>query len=253
MKRETLTIIAVFALISTNAMAVVFENGLSNDITTSTYYQENVEIRDSFLGGITEVNLLSGGRIASADVYENSHINIAGGEVYNGPWTITTGTVNTHDSSVAYISAGSILRYAYANDDSQIIISGGTINSNLVAYESTSIHLSGGAINGSLAAYDNSSVYVSGGAVGSMIDAYGTSVLTFIGKDFVFGGVEVDYGTFDTLGNESVHAPLSGTTLAGDPISYDLYFVQGTQVVLIPEPTTLLLLGLGGLLLRIRK
>ena len=227
----TIWVMVVIVFVSSNAMAVLFDNGLSNDITNDLYRRDHIEIMDSFLGGITQVNLLPGGRIESADVYENSVINIDGGRIdygYNEYY------IKTHDSSKAYMSGGILFCKVYTYDNSQMTISGGSMRFNLYAY-------------------GNSKIYVSGGAVEDTIRAYDNSILTFIGKDFVFGGVEVDYGTFDTMGEAYVNAPLSGLTLAGDPISYDLYFEQGTQVVLIPEPCSIMLLGIGAVTLRRKR
>jgi hypothetical protein len=171
---------------------------------------------------------LPGGQIESLKAYNNSLINISGGYV-------------GHD--------------LFAYDSSTIYISGGTSTSypNLRAYNSSKIYISGGDIFYDLYANAGSNIYVSGGTIGEEIRAYAGSTITFIGQNFVFAGVNVGYGEFNTGGRASVRAPLSWTLPNGDQLNYQIYFEQGSSIILIPEPATLLMLGLGGMLLRKRN
>ena len=217
------------------AMGTLYDDGLTHNIITNFYNQ--IEIRDSFFGGVTKLNLLPGGLIYDVKVYDNSLLDVSGGESNNG--------IEAYNSSKVYISSGGIPSYH-----------------SLKAYDSSSVYMTGGGIgyetatgSGILYAYDNSNVYISGGYINGGVRAFSGSTVTFIGADFIFGGVSVNYGEYDTNGQDSVQAPISWSLPNGDTFSYNVIFYEGATVVLaeVPEPATLLLFSLGGLFLRKRR
>ena len=208
----------------------VIDDGKINNIyyTISDY----IDVRHDFWGNTTTVNLLSGGSITGLYAYDNSHINVSDGAI------------------------GSIL---YAYDNSYVDISGGSITSDLQAYDNSQVSISGGSIMDGLNATDDSKVYISGGSIRYDIRigvySYDKSSLTIYGSDFAINGVSVSTGsTFYAFEDGSQrNGTLTGTLVNGDPINNDFSIVGNSQLVLIPEPTTLLLFGLGGLMLRKRK
>jgi len=82
-------------------------------------------------------------------------------------------------------------------------------------------------------------------------------VLTIDGSDFAVDGTDVGYTElYSILGLNASDEPirrLTGTLFNGEPINNDFHIGSNAKIVLIPEPATLLLLGLGGLSLAHRR
>ena len=71
------------------------------------------------------------------------------------------------------------------------------------------------------------------------------------GTNFTINGSPVEYGTYINLnGQNYTDYYLTGTLLSGEAISNHIYLYDDTSLVLIPEPATLFLLGLGAVMLR---
>lgn len=91
-----------------------------------------------------------------------------------------------------------------------------------------------------LLTYDYSDAYICGGVIGGDLDLWEHSQLTIEGTGFNY-----PYGTYS-----SIIGHLTGTLLNGDPIATPFYLHDSATMTLVPEPATLLLLGLGGVILR---
>jgi hypothetical protein len=109
-----------------------------------------------------------------------------------------------------------------------------------------------------LFADDSSSITVSGGTINDNIFANGQGQIILWGADFAVDGTPVGYGTLTSIfGGDLGYDPariLTGTLANGDPIDVLFRLGDSSSIVLVPEPTTLLLLGFGGLaLLRKRR
>jgi len=206
----------------------------------------------------TEV-MIRDGAIISMDLWacSSSKVTISGGKL--------DGLVAFHSSFITF-SAGSFDSNFYATDSSQVCFSGGSINSSLKAKYNSLVTFSGGDIENDLDARDNSRVTVSGGTIGDDIFAgfyfrEHTSLITFEGSDFKINGASVAYGTFasdyavsgtDPYGNLCLTGILTGTLTNSDILNNTFYIFDNADITFVPEPTTFLLLGLGGLILRKR-
>lgn len=92
---------------------------------------------------------------------------------------------------------------------------------------------------GTLYAKHNSQVDISGGDIGHIL-ANDLSVIVINGFDFNY-----DYGYItDTFGM------LTGTLLSGEIFTTNFERYGDAQILIVPEPATLLVFGLGGLTLR---
>lgn len=211
-----------------------------------------------YLWDSSTANVTLGGYIISAYVNDEATLNFSGGSA-NFLDAYNTSSVNllpegtgggiehlyAHNTSSVDIS-GAIIGYLDALDTSSVNISGGRVNY-LDAYSTSSVDISGGTVSYLYAEY-TSSVDISGGRVGNL-QANHTSTTTFYGQDFALGdGLWLDgnqlMGTGILAGEWS-----NGVSWTTEIMNHD----TTATILLIPEPATLLLLGLGGLLIRHRK
>jgi len=237
------------------------------------YDRSRVNVSGGTIGGYlaaydnSEI-IISGGsidRYGYLAAYDSSVITISGGSIDGGlrAWdnsrvTISGGTVNgglgAYNSSEMTISGGSIDSGLNVTHSSIVNVSGGTIGG-LFAFHSSIVNISGGTIDGYLTACDSSVITLSGGS----IDRYGyliawpNSMITFMGNDFAINGIDVGYGEFDTGGKDWVYGTLTGTLASGDYLDNEFRIYSGSRIVLVPEPATPLLLGLGVVMLHRKR
>ena len=206
------------------------------------------------------VTFTSDANIQSGDNY------VYGGDIYDTPpnhttVTMTGGTVGdsmrVHDASILNMSGGNVFGLG-ALENSTVNISGGsvagldlygnataTISQNAIIYsaavmESSILNMNGGTV-ANLGGDENSILNISGGNISDMLGAYGNTIINVYGYDLSMtqsGGTHgVGQITGYWLNDSQFTINLGGT---------DAY----THINLIPEPTSLLLLGVGAFLLR---
>jgi hypothetical protein len=191
-----------------------------------------------------------------------------------------------HATTVAFytdgvIQDGDVYDYVSVYNNAKVDMSGGTVSEILTAYSSSTINISGGILN-ILDSWDSSILTLVGNP---QINELGVS---FSGRANIFGGtinflkvgssnpvnlydgIISDYllatSTVNIYGYDFQYNPLAGDYRGGQltgfwmddtPFSIDLYYDDTpggvpvdtyAHIVLIPEPATLLLLGLGVLL-----
>lgn len=141
-----------------------------------------------------------------------------------------------------------------ASETSSIIVSGGSTDYDLEAYENGNIIIESGFIGDELGAYDQSQISLKGGQVNSnlFVDSHG--ILTIYGTDFIVEGITVGYIELTTLlGGGFYHEStrhISGGLSNGQMLDNDFYIGGSGKIALVPEPATLLLLGLGAVMVR---
>lgn len=218
--------------------------------------------------------------------YDSSKISISGGSIYgylyayeSSQMHISGGSIDGHfriyDNSKVDISAGSMY-FVIAFDNSEITMSGGAISDDLAAIRSSLVNISGGLIGWDLVAYDSSRVSISGGSIGrdlwtynsSQMDIFGGSIgneliayndgtVTIHGFDFAVDGHPFGYGELTSIfGGDWENEPyrhLTGVLASGELIDNDFLIGNSAKIILVPEPATLLLLGLGVVLLHKKR
>jgi len=195
---------------------IVYDFGGEHDIDFEI--NDSIIITDNITAIPTTVNLVSDGILRyQAAVYDNSTFNIVGG--------LVSDDVRVYDNSHVNISSGGIYTY------------------DLEGYQNSLITISGGSIARRLYIEDNSQAFITGGTIGDIIDVYDNSIVTIEGTGFnyPYGAITNSTGI------------LTGTLANGDLINNHFYVHDNASIVLVPEPATLLLLGLGGLLIRKRR
>jgi len=150
-------------------------------------------------------------------------------------------SLDAYDSSSVDISGGSVSYYLNAYNYSTVNISGGSVGR---LEDSSAVNISGGSVEG-LCTWAFSTADISGGSI-TNLDAYDSSVVTFYGQNFHVGAGL----TFDgerVLGTGT----LSGEWMDGTRWAVNIFTNQPTaNIFAIPEPATLLLLGLGAVMVR---
>jgi hypothetical protein len=185
---------------------------------------------------------VSGGWMRGLDAHDNSRVSVSGGWINRD--------FNALGNSHVTVSAGRIRDDFWTRDNSQVTISGGSIDQ-LQVQDNSHVTVSGGSV-ARLNASDSSHVTVSGGLFGGELQLSYNAVLTIDGSDFAVDGTDVGYIELSSiLGGSSLdesYRRLTGTLLNGDPLDNDFRIGNSATILLVPEPATVLLLGLGGLL-----
>lgn len=245
----TIWLVLVFLVtVSTRADFILHGN---EQFTVNSYHTYGI------LYDTSQVSIVSGGTISSfLDAYDSSTANISSGYVSSlAAWNSSTvdisgGTVrdlSPSDYSKINISGGSITENFNIFNFSTVDISGGSISYFLGARNSSAVNISGGSVS-YLYTEDNGDVDISGGSVSSLY-AIDSSVVSFHGRNFsISGGLVLDGERVLGLGI------LSGEWMDGTPWAVDILQNESSVTILVvPEPGTLLLLGIGAVMLRRRR
>jgi len=161
----------------------------------------------------------SSGQINDGDTWGN--VSIYGNETVVDMFGGWIASATTYDESTFNISAGSIDGYLTCTDSSLVNIYGGWFDF-VVVEDSSILHIIDG--------------------IGGLGDLSATGGFIYLHAYDV---------TYNPTGGYYGEGHLEGKYWNSDnPFDYDLHAGTYSHIIIVPEPTTLLLLGLGGLLLR---
>lgn len=160
-------------------------------------------------------------------------------------------------TTVNFLDGGLVTGGLGVYGDGQANIFGGSIVGDLAASPNSCINLFGGSIGADLEARVNSEINLFGGIIDGILEAEDSAVLSIHGSSFAIDGQPVSYGElFSVFGGNSYNEPIrhiTGILLSGELLDNDFQIGQEAAIVLIPEPATFLLLGLGAVMLRKRR
>ncbi len=163
---------------------------------------------------------------------------------YHTPYKYTT---------INVLDGGSIVYGLLGYEQSRINVSGGFIGMDLIVGGSSQVNISGGIIGNKLASEGSSQVDISGGSI-SWLLLSNQSMIQIFGSDFLVDGQPFGYGELTSIdGGDWRDGQLAGTLLSGELIDAHFRIGQNARIVLIPEPASVMLLGLGGFFLRRRR
>ncbi len=192
----------------------------------------------------------------------------------NSSLTMTGGSFRSNlyvrDTASVIMTGGTIADNFYVGDNSSVTLTVGSVGWRLNGMENGTVTMNGGTV-GSLNAFDNATITMTGGSVGGGFDAYGLMVyengtIYLDGNEFSVGGHALsngdklsDFGTFVDAYNDHYTGTITGIMADGSPLE-TVFFIHNTgslvgigDIIVIPEPSMLLLLGMGGLMLRHKK
>ncbi len=252
---QTITWATILCFFVSNVRAdVIYNDGGVHDVNSN--YSGNVgHIYNSSEGDPTTVNVFTGGSFDELYAHNQSFINFYDGtvnqmlgarnystvKIYDG-WIDKIG-VNSVDSGNAKVEIFGGSTTDLRTQGGESYVRGGSLL-RITADSSSWISISGGSVGG-VFAYGNSEVEIKGGLIGELdCDKYSTSTITVYGTDFNYAYGEIDA----SFGN------LKGTLLNGTLIDANFYIhSQDAKIILVPEPSTFLLLSLGLVALRKQK
>lgn len=240
--------------------SVVYSDGGTHVI--STKLNDNVYVDQGAPGVGTHVELTSTGAVNfpyGFYAYNDSVITVLGGDIQGRG-------LNLFDRSRLTMTGGNFSSSIYASGNSAFTIGGGSTASALAMYnQATGQVLS--ATFSMLFIRDSSRLLFSGGFIqenicaGSSYMQNHASLIQFAGSNFKVNGLSVPIGsslrTYATWtlydGEYCLSGRLTGTLANGGTLNNMFYIYDSSNIVVIPEPSMLLLLLCGMPLLRKRN
>ena len=273
----SVTILCIFSC-SLFADLVYFDDGLSHTIDDDTYSNSVIFLDKNIVnehGTHLEVN--TGANVVAVEAYNNSTMNITDGRfegvvAYNNSMVNINGGIFTHgigggDNSVVTLSRAQSQQLTSVGD-STITVSDNAFIWIVHPSGNSSVTFNGGFIGHFLIAEENSVVSIKGGDFYEHNDlppnfeslspttfvATEQSTIYLYGSSFSAGGMALEYGDnlrdFGTVDGENISAYITGVLADGSLLNNHFGLSDEANIIIIPEPATFLLFGLGGLVLR---
>jgi len=220
---------------------------IDENTTIDTYVEERVQIVPGTKPP-TVVTVLEGGYLSGLELYGSSILDISGGHGHGTAYdssviNVLSGEMEVQTQGSSRVNfLGGYAEVSEADGSSTWQVRGGSIDF-LHALGSSAVYVSAG-IHEMLIGHDTSRIHLSGGSV-NMLRAGDPAGTSFPGPDsnviYIAGGpFSYPYGRIpDPSGR------LQGVLANGDPINALFETYEQASIVLVPEPSSLLLLGLG--------
>lgn len=251
MRKKIFTTVTILIAACSARATVFFNDGGQHSIDYVIDDGVVVDYDTPMMG--TQVELISGGWIKSTLAgYEDSQLSIWGGKAEGvRAWGRTEvgiygGTIDSmiaHNYSVIEMNAGEVIRDFHISDNSKAMISGGVFRMGIEASSSSEVTISGGEISGVFCLLNSGLIILDG------------SSFVINGESIGYGDLASDYAiaATDPWGYPCLTGTVTGLLANGDMLSNSFVIYDDGDITFVPEPGTVVLLLLGGLLLRRRK
>lgn len=200
--------------------------------------------------------LFAGVGMIMGDMYIDDGLSHTISNQINGTSYLDYNVANIPGTEIELIANGDIF-FLKSYNHSSVINNGGTIFS-VEAFDQSTLIINSGSIGWRAAVNDNSEMHIYGGDLGEWIDAYDSGKIYLYGSNFVINGVTLqsgdslrDYAELDYWG-DYYHDFISGVWNDGTPFftGFNIERITDADIIVIPEPSALLLLSLGCLIYR---
>ena len=244
MRKKALTVTVILLVYSfcTSLHAITHFND-GNHHVINYYLDDYVWVDVGAPGAQTHLEITTGGQLTKDfQVYENGHVSLTGGTIYR---------LDSRGNSTALIEQGNIETSIFAQFSSSVTVENVNIGLDIYAQYDSEVYLNGGIVNRYMEAWDNGTIHMFGGEVGGHMLTYDNGTIILYGSDFLIDGIPTPYGTYASsdfsFGGGYIQGNLANNALS----STQFGLADSGQLILapVPEPTTLLLLSLGGLAL----
>lgn len=249
MYKLMIIIVYICMISSLRADTVDIEDGIYHSINDSRYQNDFVTLDGNIVNNPgTHLELVDDGSIYWLTAKHNSLVTISGGLIGSrlvlydeSNATMNNGTVNdvwTGYDSYLQVYDGTITYGVESMGNSNVIINGGTIGRHVEAWVDSTIEIHGGLIDENLMVLGNGKIYL-------------------YGSDFSVGGQNLSSGdslrNYGTISGNEISGTITGTLQNGSQLNntFSIYGLDaGCDIIIIPEPVTLVLFGLGVTVLR---
>lgn len=249
MQKLNVSLIVLTILIATAVSmggTVYISDGLSHIFNDTTYQNDDVRLDnygDNNPG--THVDLVDGGVVGfGLTAFRNASVTMSGGS--------TGGLTGHHDSSIT-MTDGSVGNNLFVYHNASITMSGGSVGNDIWATGNGTITLSGGSFAGLFSPLANGTIYLDG-------TGFEITDLNNVTTSLSNGDKLSDFGTFVDSIFDFYTGTITGTLADNSALNNNVFKIYNTgqragiaDIIIIPEPATICLLGLGLGCLRLRK
>lgn len=249
MKRIISLVIFAIGLFGSTVMAAIidFRDGGPDTISNTLYQNDYIRLDfDTVNDPGTHITITDGAIIDSISAFNIACITLKGGEI--------KGRLFANDNTIITLENGTV-HDLQSGRDATVTMTGGTVDI-LVANTSSTITVSGGLVTDHLTASNNGTIYLDGSGF-EVTDLSGKVTSLSYGDNLSILGTLVENRP-DGVILDYYAGTITGILSDGSVLNSDFYINNlgaraGTaDIFIIPEPATLLLFGLGGLVLRRR-
>lgn len=231
MKTKIITMLAVIMLVPVSQVHAVLDIYSNTVIQEGDYYDTLVNVYDT-PPDHTTVDM-TGGFVHNLKSFDSSTVNMTGGEIL---------TLDAYKTSTANVSGGYV-HYVHAWAHSLVNFSGDATGATIGASDSGTLNMIGGTTQRLGASYSGT-LNIYGGMISEFLGASRLATVNIYGYDF----------NYDLTGGALDGGQLTGFWLEGTAFTIDLYGTETySHINFIPEPTSLVLLILGALLLKRKR
>lgn len=231
MKTKVITILAAVMFLPVSQAQAVLDIYSDAVIQEGDYYDTVVNVYDT-PPDYTTVDM-TGGFVHNLRSYDSSIINMAGGEIL---------TLEAYNTSIANVSGGSVAGLDAWNH-STVNFTDSAIGGTIGARDFGTLNMTGGSTEYLGAGYSGT-INIYAGLVTDSLNAWDSATINIFGYDLVKTSSGGRYGCGQVYGFFA-----DETAFTIEFSTYETY----SHVNLIPEPSSLFLLGFGALLLKRKR